>query len=257
MSPRTSAAVRPEVTAVIRSEWTKIRSVRSLLASLAGILAGTVGVTVVVCALYGEAESDGPDFEPVLSSFYGLNFGQIAALCFGVLTLAGEYGTGTVRTSLTAVPRRGLFYGAKLAVAGGLALAVGLLTGFCSFLGGQALLGEHGVGLGAPGALRAAVGCGAYLALLTLLSAGVAALLRSAVGALGLLTPVVFLISPILGEISATRDIAQFLPDHAGWQVMHPVPEGPLGAWAGLAVMAGWTAAAVWAGRRALERRDA
>ncbi|MFF3765433.1 ABC transporter permease [Streptomyces sp. NPDC001922] len=244
-------------TAVLRSEWTKIRSVRSLVVCLASILVVTVAITVLVCALSGAEDATEPDFEPVSFVFYGLNFGQVTAICFGVLGTAGEYGTGSVRISLTAVPRRGRLYAGKLGVAGGLALAVGLLTGFCCLLGGQALLGEHGVGPGAPGALRAAVGCGLYLALLTVLSAGVATVLRSSVGALGLLAPLFLVVSPVLGSLSATRDAAQFLPDRAGWQMLHPVPEGALGAWSGAGVMAAWTAVAVWAGWRMLDRRDA
>ncbi|MBB4893324.1 hypothetical protein FHS39_002355 [Streptomyces olivoverticillatus] len=136
---------------VLRSEWIKIRSVRSLLATLAAVFVATVGVTVLAHAMVGKAEADNADFEPVFGSYFGLNFGHIAAVCFGVLATAGEYGAGgQIRLSLAAVPRRGLFYSGKLAVLAALALPVGLATGFGCFLGAQTFLGEYGVGLGAP-----------------------------------------------------------------------------------------------------------
>ncbi|CAL9598763.1 hypothetical protein SUDANB106_05398 [Streptomyces sp. enrichment culture] len=238
-------------TAALRSEWLKVRTTPSLMGGLSAVLIATVGVGVLVTAFLGEAESDNPGFEPVSFSFFGLNFGQVAAICFGVLAAAGEYGHGTIRLSLTAVPRRETFYGAKLAAVGGLALAVGLPAGLAAVAVGQMLLGEHGAGLGDPGVLRAGFGCGIYLALPALLSAGTATAVRSTAGALGLLVPLVFLISPVVGEE------AWFLPDRAGQQVLHPVPEGPLDAWSGMAVMAAWTVAALCAGLAVLRRRDA
>ncbi|MEE1940322.1 ABC transporter permease subunit [Streptomyces sp. TRM 70361] len=238
-------------TAVLRSEWLKVRTTPSLAGGLLAVLAVTVGVGALVTGLLGEAESDNPGFEPVSFAFFGLNFGQVAAICFGVLAVAGEYGHGTIRLSLAAVPSREKFYGAKLTVLGGLALVVGLPAGLITVAVGQALLGEHGAGIGDPGVLRAGIGCGIYLSLLTLLSAGVATVLRSTAGALGTLVPLIFLISPVVGPD------AWFLPDRAGQQVLHPVPEGPLGAWSGMAVMALWTAAALCAGLAVLRRRDA
>ncbi|PJE97939.1 ABC transporter permease [Streptomyces carminius] len=238
-------------TAVLRSEWLKVRTAPSLAGSLLAVLVATVGVGALITGFLGEAESDNPGFEPVSFAFFGLNFGQVAAICLGVLAVAGEYAHGTIHLSLAAVPNREMFYGAKLAVLGGLALAVGLPTGLITVVIGQTLLGEHGVGIGDPGVLRAGIGCGIYLTLLTLLAVGVTAVLRSTVGALGMLVPLIFLISPVVGP-----DV-WFLPDRAGQQVLHPVPEGPLGAWSGMAVMAVWTAAALCAGLAVLRRRDA
>ncbi|KAK1177722.1 ABC transporter permease subunit [Streptomyces sp. NBS 14/10] len=238
------------VKAVLHSEWMKIRTLRSLLVALLGGLVATTGISAMVSAT--EDGSKQGDFDPVFSSFFGLAFGQIAAVSFGVLAVANEYAGGGIRVWLAAVPRRGLYYGCKLTVVGLCALAVGLVTGFASLLAGQALLGDEGVGLDAPGALRAAVGCGIYLALLTVLASGVAAVLRSSVGSLALVVPIVTFLSPVFGATSATR----FLPDQAGQQVLHTAPEGPLGAWTGLGVLALYTAAAVFCGRLAVERRD-
>ncbi|MBB5937126.1 ABC transporter permease subunit [Streptomyces zagrosensis] len=244
------------VTSVLRSEWAKVHTVHAPLISLACVLLTTVGISALACATYSPDDA-ADDFDPVFYSFFGLSFGQLAALCFGVLVVTGEYKGGALSISLAAVPRRGLLYGCKLAVIGGLGLTVGLVTGFASFLGGQALLGDRGVGLGEEGALRAALGCGLYLGLIAVLAAGVATLLRGPVAALGLLIPVLTFVQPVLGATSAVYDVTRFLPDAAGQSILHATPEQGLGPWTGLAVLALWTAALAVAGWSALERRDA
>ncbi|MEC4021091.1 hypothetical protein [Streptomyces sp. H27-D2] len=113
------------------------------------------------------------------------------------------------------------------------------------------------MGLGSPGALRAAVGCGLYLALLAVLSAGTAALLRSPVASLGLLIPLLCFVAPILGSDSAIQPVTRFLPDAAGQQILHTVRDDGLAPWTGLAVLALWAAAVACAGWRVMERRDA
>ncbi|WP_411143826.1 ABC transporter permease subunit [Streptomyces sp. x-80] len=241
--------------AVLRAEWTKIRSLPSLYGSLAAVVLMSAAITLVAAGTDHATHTE-PGFDPLFYAFYGVNFGQLAAVAFGVAAVAGEWSGGTIRVSLVAVPRRATLYAAKLTVVGGLALAAGLLTGLACFFGGEAVLGRHGVRLGAPGALPAVLGCGLYLALLTLLAAGVAALLRSPVGALSLLLPLVVSVSPLLGSIDATKDLAQFLPDRAGQQILHTVPEGALTGWTGLAAMTAWAAVTVWAGGRGLARRD-
>ena len=240
-------------TAVLRSEWTKIRSLRSLSYSLAAVLVVTVALACFVCGSYDGSQAPS---DPVFHAYFGLNIGQFGAIVCGVLAVAGEWSSGSVRVSLAAVPRRGLLYAGKLVTVGGLALAVGLVAGFASVTGGQALLGEAGVSIGSPGVVRSAVGCGIYFGLLAVFSAGVAALLRSPVGTLSLLVPLFLSLGPLFGSLDATRKVGQFLPDRAGQQILHLAPEGVLGAWAGLAVMAGWAALAAAAGLWSLLRRD-
>jgi ABC-2 type transport system permease protein len=242
------------------AEWIKIRSLRSLVWSLIALLAATVGATAVACATLGTGLRE-PDFDPLSASYSGLNFGQLAAGVFGALVMAGEYRAGAIRTSLTAVPRRGVFYSAKLAVVAVLALAVGLIAGLLSFLSGQALIADQGsgtaLGLGDAGALRAVCGCALYCALVAVFSTGLAAVLRSVVGALCVLVPL-FLLAPFI--FSATADgpaVADFLPDHAGRQILLQDPAGPGGAWGGMAILAAWTVAAAVGGWFALRSRDA
>ncbi|MDQ1010663.1 ABC-2 type transport system permease protein [Streptomyces sp. V4I23] len=198
-----------------------------------------------------------PGFDPVHSSFFGLNFGRIAAICFGSIAVAGEYRDGGIRVSLAAVPRRGVFWAGKIAVVGLLSLTVGLATGAACFALGQTLLGDHGVDIGAPGALRAVVGCGLYLALITLFAAGLAALLRSAPAVMGILIPFLLMLSFVLGDVSQGGSWVDFLPDRAGQQILLQEPDGPLGPWTGTGVLVLWVAAALRAGGRRLMRRDA
>lgn len=242
------------VTAVLHSEWLKIRSIRASYGSLIAVFAATLAITVLVFATVGEAELDGTD-DPVFGAFYGINFAQIAAISFGATAVSSEYANGALRISLSAVPLRGLFYAAKTAAVAGAALAVGLVTAFAAFFAGQAFLGEDAIGLGEPGALRACVGAGIYLALMALFAAGLTFLLRSATAVLSLLIPFILIVGFVVGDIAGSA--ADYLPDRAGQQVLHQAPEGSLGPWTGLAVTALWAAAALLAGWQAVRRRDA
>ncbi|MET7523263.1 ABC transporter permease [Streptomyces sp. NPDC005248] len=241
--------------AVLRSEWIKIRSVRSVAGSLTAVFLATLAVTVLAFATVGQAEADNPDADPVFGAFYALNFGQIAAISFGATALSSEYLNGALRVSLSAVPRRDLFYAAKMSLVGALALVIGLVTSFTAFLVGQLFMGKYAIGLGEPGALRAALGGGIYLALMALLAAGLTALLRSAVAVLSLLIPFILIVSFVVGDIAG--GVAQYLPDRAGQLVLQQNPEGSLGPWTGLAVTAAWASAALLTGWWAMRRRDA
>ena len=131
---------------------------------------------------------------------------------FGVLAATGEYGTGTIRSSLAATPRRPLFLVGKVVVVGAIALAVGEVLTFASFWIGQAVLSGGGVPsatLGQPGVLRAVVLSGAFLALLGLLGLGLGVIIRHTAGAMAAYVGITFLI-PLLhpnlpGTRSATR----------------------------------------------------
>ncbi|MFB4426075.1 ABC transporter permease [Streptomyces sp. QL37] len=242
-------------TAVLRSEWIKIKSVRSISGSLIAVFVATLFVTVLVSSTVGQAEADNPGDDLLFSAFYALNFGQIAAISFGTTALSAEFLNGALRTSLTAVPSRSRLYIAKMAMVGGLALVVGLIASFTAFLVGQLFMGDHRIGLGEPGALRAAFGGGVYLALMALFAAGLTAVLRSAVAVLSLLIPFILVVSFVVGDIAG--GVAQYLPDRAGQLVLRGQHEGSLGPWTGLAVTAGWAAVALVTGWWALRERDA
>lgn len=251
---------------VLRSEWTKIRSVSSTVWTLGLAVVVTVGLGLLISIL---ASNDFDNltargrltFDPTAISFAGMGLGQLAMIVFGVLVVSNEYSTGTIRTSLAAVPQRGTFLFSKIAVATVLALVVGMVTSFITFFVGQAAMGEHRAALGDPGVLRAVLGGGLYMTLIAVFSMGVAVMLRSPLLSLGTLMPFFFLVSNILGNVSATKKIGRFLPDQAGQKIMQvvgPLDDGtPYGPWGGLAIMVAWVAAAVLGGYVLLKRRDA
>lgn len=213
-------------TAVLRSEWIKMRSLRSVAGSLIAVLGVTLAVTLLAFSTVSQSEAAHAGVDPVFGAFYALSFGQIAAISFGATALSAEYLNGALRISLAAVPRRSLLYAAKIAVVGAPALAVGLVSSFSTFFLGQAFMGKYAIDLGEPGALRAAFGGGIYLALMALLAAGLTVLLRSAVAVLSLLIPFVLIVSFVIGD--ASSGVAQFLPDKAGQLVLHQNPEAVL-----------------------------
>jgi ABC-2 type transport system permease protein len=253
-------------TQVIRSEWTKIRSVASTVWTLSLTAVVTIALGMLVSALTRHEfdnmrEQDRLSFDPTYISFAGMGLGQLAMIVFGVLVVTNEYSTGMIRTSLAAVPRRGAFLASKVAVATALALVVGMITSFAAFFLGQALLGSLSTSIGEEGVLRAVIGGGLYMALIAMFSMGIAVMLRSPMLSLGILMPFFFLISNILGVVPATKKFGQFLPDQAGSRIMQVVsPVGddtPYGPWGGLGIMALWVIAALVGGYLLLRKRDA
>jgi ABC-2 type transport system permease protein len=249
----------------VRSEWTKIRSVASTVWTLSVAAVVTVALGALI-SFVTRREFGGPSpqrrsFDPTYTSFAGMSLGQLAMIVFGVLVVSNEYSTGMIRVSLAAVPRRATFLFSKVAVATALAFVVSLATSFAAFFVGQALLGPHRASLGDPGVLRAVVGGGLYMTLITMFSMGVAAMLRSPLLSLGILMPFFFLISNILGNVPATEKIGRYLPDQAGSRIMQVVhgtgDDIPYGPWGGLGIMALWVIAALLGGYVLLRRRDA
>ncbi|MGR8008241.1 ABC transporter permease [Streptomyces hypolithicus] len=254
------------VTQVLKSEWTKIKSVQSTVWTLGLAAVVTIGLGVLISILAKNEfknlnAEDKLTFDATFVSFAGTTLGQLAMIVFGVLVVSNEYSTGMIRTSLAAVPQRGSFLISKIAIATVLALVVGMVTSFASFFLGQAMLGDLRANIGDPGVLRAVIGGGLYMTLIAMFSMGVATMLRSPMLALGILMPLFFLLAPILGNVSATKKIGQYLPDQAGSKIMQVVPPlddaAPYGPWGGLLIMTVWVAAALVGGYVLLKKRDA
>lgn len=256
--------------AVLAAEWTKIRSLHSTAGALAGTLVVGVGLAAIGgwstrTALAHHSPMIAQGWNAVQSGLVAPLYAQYALIAFGALVFTSEYSSGTIAMSLAAVPSRRLLFAAKTAAVTGVALAVSVVTSLAAFAADEAALGRYGVSLGAPGALRAVLGSALYLTLICVLSAGVAAVLRSSALALAVLFALFGVISPLLARIGATKAIAQYLPDQAGSQIMkaglpHSSMLGPastIGPWEGLAIMAAWAVAALACGYLALHTRDA
>lgn len=213
---------------VLRSEWVKLRSVRShrmTLFAAAGVL---VFVGLIFAGFVGGVFSGQQDDmnelvnDPAGATLRGTMLAQLIIGVLGVLVITSEYATGMIRTSLTAVPKRLPVLWAKAAVITVTTFPLMLLTSFLVFFGGQAMISSGGVAtasLGDPGVLRAVVGTAAYLTGIGLMGLAVGTLLRTSAAAISTLFGAVFLL-PGLGQLllpSSWRDsVLQFLPSSAG-----------------------------------------
>ncbi|MER5546913.1 ABC transporter permease [Streptomyces sp. NPDC002589] len=251
-------------TAILRSEWAKLTTVRSTGWTLFAAFAVTVAFGTLVSGLSNARYADLSQqqkltFDAAGTSFTGGVLGQLAMIAFGVMVIGAEYGSGMIRNSLAAVPRRGVFYFSKLAVAAGAALVVGIVTSFVTFFAGQAALGSHSTTIGAHNVLRATLGAGLYMTLMAVFSMGVATMLRSSMLSMGILMPFFFLITQILASVPGAKKVAHYLPDQAGEAMARVVRNSdvPYGPGGGLLIMLLWVSAALLGGYLVLRNKDA
>ena len=173
--------------------------------------------------------------------------------------MSGEYGSGTIRSSLAATPRRGVFFGAKAIVMGSFALVLGLVLSFLSFFVGQAVLSGAAptATLGDPGVLRALVESGAFLALLALFGIGIGAIIRHSAGAIAAFVGCTLLLPILLHNVAG--DPSRFMPAMLlGNSVAAVVPVfDALSSTAAILLMAFYAAVALAVGGALLARRDA
>jgi ABC-2 type transport system permease protein len=254
-----------------RSEWTKLRSVRSTTWSLGAMIVLSIGIGILSTATeanrWANASAiDRLSFDPTNLSLTGLIFGQLAIGVLGILVVSAEYGTGTIRATLAAIPHRPLVLGAKAAVFTAVSVVIGLVSSFSAFFIGQAILTgttPH-ASLGDPGVIRAVVGGGLFLAVLGLLAMGLATIIRHTAGAISAFVGIMFILPLIMQALpSSIRDSAgKFLPASIGGAMMSVVPGfkdfgHPFSPWVGFAVLCGYAVVALGVGVWLLQRRDA
>ena len=254
----------------MHAEWTKLRTV----AGPGWLLLAAVVLTVALSALALSAESyanAGASVDLTRLSLTGIYLGQAVVAILGVVAISSEYGFGMARITLAAMPRRWTVLAAKAVVVGGLVLAAGAVAVLGSLLAGRLILPGHGftaahgyalLSLAGGPTLRAAVGSVLYLALIALLSLGVATAVRSSAAAIGIVLGLLYLfpiIAAVVPDAHWQRHLQQFAPMTAGLAVQATinVRSLPIGPWAGLGVLAAWAAAALLVGGLALEMRDA
>lgn len=248
---------------VARMEWIKLRSLRSTVWVLLATVAGMIGIGILVMAntRAPATAADRASFDPTNNVLAGVALGQLLIGVLGVLVMTGEYSSGTIRSTLAAVPNRRLVLAAKTAVFGLVTLAVGEAVTFVAFLAGRAALGA-GVpqpALGQPGVLRAIAMSGAYLCLIGLLGLGLGAITRHTAGGIGALVGVLFVVPLLLAGATRGPQVAKYFPTFIAGNslaVSRPVAE-MLSPWVGLALLCAYTAAVLAAGAWLLARRDA
>ncbi|HEU5333164.1 MAG TPA: ABC transporter permease subunit [Actinocrinis sp.] len=213
---------------LVAAEWIKFRSVRStywvlLLAAVPSVLVGVL-ICQSIASDWTRLRTRDFDFDNLLISFRGFQFGQLVFGALGVLVISSEYSTGLIRTTFAAVPQRRAVLAAKSTVLGTAALVFGELLAFTAFFGSQAFL--HGIGrgqsIGSPGALRAVLCAGFAMAAIALIGTAFGALLRSPAGALSAMFGLVFILpGAVSGFPSPWNDrIGKFLPDAAIAQLL-------------------------------------
>ncbi len=261
---------RPGLTETLRSELTKIGSVRSTYWTLLAQVAASVAWAILACAGTVSHWSPGQaGFNAARTSLMGqVALGELIIVVLGALVITSEYSTGMIHTSLTVVPRRGVLYAAKAIVFAAASLTVSLVASFAAFFTGQAILsGKHiGTTLAQPGVLRAVLLSAAVVTVFGLLAYGMGAIIRHTAGAITAILGVIFLL-PTLGQALPTswyHDIVRWLP---GAQALTPisssgssgsyVAEHLFSAWGEFAVFCGYAAVLLTAGAWSFLRRDA
>jgi ABC-2 type transport system permease protein len=260
-------AGRVSLRGLLRSEWTKLRTVRSTLWDLGmtvfvGLGASAAATAVTSTRWATEPAVNKAAFDPIEVSLTGVFLGGTLLLgVLGILVVSAEYGTGTIRATLAAEPRRAKVLAAKVLVFGTVALVVAEVVAFAAFLLGQGLLtspAPHAT-LSSPGALRAVVGTGLYLCVVGLLALGIAVVVRNTAGAITVYVGVL-LVLPIIFE--ALPDPLQYqverpLPLSIGSAMVNDPPPHAFGPSVGLLILSGYTLVALALGAVFLVRRDA
>ena len=245
----------------VRAEVTKIATLRSTWWTLLVLVAGTLGISALVA---NSATHKGPDwyvnFDSVNQSLAGLALATLAVGVFGVLVFTGEYGGGTIRSSLAAVPRRGVLLTAKAIVVGVSCLLMGELLSFLSFDLGRAILSGGGaptMGLSHPGVLRALFLSGAAIALLGLLGLALGVIIRNSAGAISAYVGGTFLLPFVLQRFAghpARYTPLAILANSLSTVVRDPIQLTPA---VGFTLMAVYAAGLIATGAVLLVRRDA
>ena len=249
---------------VLRSEFCKLRSVRSTYWTLFAAFAFNVGFAALEAVfLPGHLSAqDKATLDGVRVSLGGSHLSQIAFGVLGVLIITSEYTTGMIRVTFSAVPRRRLLLTAKAIVFGVTALIGGIIASFAAYFVFQWLLTGDSLrsSIGDPGVVRELIGGGLYLAVLGLLGLGLGIIIRSSAGAIASLFGLLFVPQILVELLPSTwkSTIGPYVPMEAGSQIFSQHREaGALGPWAGLGVFCLYAAVALAIGFVLINRRDA
>jgi ABC-2 type transport system permease protein len=259
-----------DIVGLLKSEWTKIRSLRSTVAALVLLVVLTVGFTALFVGLtvgqwdeVDEAQKLTYQLDPTrLILGAGFQISQLAVCVLGVLVIANEYSSGTIRASLLAVPRRTPMLMAKAVVFAVVVFVVGEIAAFAAFAVGAPLLhSKVPVSIGDDGVLQALVGAGLYGAVLGVFSIAIGAIVRHTAGGITGIIAFVLVLAPLTQLIpgKAGDYIFAYLPTSAG-QLMVNARQGPddlMSPLQGFGVFCLWTLALVVIANYLLRRRDA
>jgi ABC-2 type transport system permease protein len=252
---------------LLRSEWIKLRSVRSTVWSYATVIVISLGMAAVMSASSGFGGEQIPAAaQPAIvaqAATFGIFFGQLVVAALGVLAISGEYSTGMIRSSLTAAPTRLPMLAAKAVVLFVCTFAVGVLSTVGSYLVAAPIMAGLGItaGITDPDLVLPLLGGALYLAMVSVFALGIGAILRSSAGgiaaALGaiLLLPIAFIMIPAQWAL----DVSPFLILNAGLALfgLNGFTSAAFETWQNVLIVLGWVIAALAAAAVLLRRRDA
>ncbi|MFG2629791.1 ABC transporter permease [Streptomyces sp. NPDC048473] len=267
--PRFSAAGRGHLTQtrVLYSEWVKLRTLRSTFFTLLAAAVAMIGMGPLFSAVTAAHWSDMGAAErasvnPTALSLIGFFLAQLAVGVMGVLVVTGEYSTGMIRATFSAVPRRLPVLWAKAVVYAVVTWVLMTATSLTAFLAGQALMSSTGAGasLSDPGVTRAVLGTGLYLTVVGLLSVAMGTLVRNTAGGITTVFGLLLVLPELVKALpSSWADrISPYLPSNAGHAlaVLQSDPN-TLAPWTGFTVFCLYAAAALGGAAVTLKRRDA
>jgi ABC-2 type transport system permease protein len=253
---------------VARSEWTKLRSLRSTRWALVVTLVLTIGIGLLACTIF-EARwphlslIDRLRFHPLRVSLAGVFFAQLSIGVLGVLVITGEYTTGMIRSTMCAVPKRLPVLWAKAAVFAAVAFAISLPAVLIVFFAGQSILGSRPgiptLGFSDPGVARAVIGAALFLTVTGLFGLGLGAIIRHTAGGIVAFVGILFVLPPILLLLPSSWSdaINPYLPSSAAdvlWSITSE--DHVLSPWAGFGLFCGYTAFTIAVAALLLRRRD-
>jgi ABC-type transport system involved in multi-copper enzyme maturation permease subunit len=255
----------------VRSEFTKLRSVRSTYWITFVLVLASVGWCVAYCLgtvhqWPNMSAQDRSGFDATQDSILGLALlGQLVIVVFGALMITSEYSTGMVRTSLTVMPRRGTLYAAKAAVFAAVSLVVAFVASFGTFFLGRSLLSSTHVAmsLSQPGVLRSLIITALFVEACGLIAFGIGALVRNTAAALTLAFGLLILLPQLTRTLPVFlhNDLIRWVPGGDAINSMTATIGGPIPhtfpAWGELAVIVGYAAILLAAGAVLFSRRDA
>jgi ABC-2 type transport system permease protein len=269
-APAPSRAYEGRVTLpnVLRSEWTKLWTLRSTRWSLLASVIAMAGLGPLIAAVQMSRWShlqphDRLTYDAINTGVGGYHLAQLAIGVLGVLVITGEYSTGMIRSSMMAVPRRLPVLWAKLLVFAAVTFVLMLIAALISFFAVQAIVTQHHVqqGIGDPGALRTVIGAALFLTVLAVMCLGIGGILRNTAGGIATFVALLFVlpgISAILPS-SVNDSISPYLPINAGTTIASHSFDSPhhLTVGAGFALFCGYALVAVLGAAISLVRRDA
>jgi ABC-2 type transport system permease protein len=252
---------------VIRSEWTKLWSLRSTRWSLLLAFLAQAGLGPLIALFTMSRWSHLTHFEqltinPIDRSLGGWHLAQLAIAVLGVMTITGEYATGMIRSSLMAAPKRLPVLWAKLIVFCSVTFVLMLIASAIGFFGAQALFAEHhvNVSISAPHALRALIGAVLVSTVTGALCLGLGTVVRRTAGGISLFVAFFFVLPGLIDILPSdtAHAINPYLPSSAGSEIAQALHDSyTFSPWGGVALFCGYAVVMLAVAARALLQRDA